>query len=159
MRIFAEIVDASTMSVSAVLERANALARSGADVIDLGCLPDTPFDHLEETIAALKAAGLKVSVDSADVSELARAARSGADHLLSLDEHSLEILPDGSKIVPILVANPHGDLGSLQRAAKLARARGIESFSIRFSIQFISASPPRSGGTSSCVGASRKPKS
>jgi dihydropteroate synthase-like protein len=126
MRIFAEIVDASTMSVAAVLERAHALARSGADVIDLGCLPDTAFDHLEQTIAALKAVGLKVSVDSANLSELARAARAGADHLLSLDEHSLEILPDGSKIVPVLVANPHGDLDSLQRAARLARARGID---------------------------------
>ncbi len=67
-----------------------------------------------------------MSVDSADVSELARAARSGADHLLSLDERSLEILPDGSRIIPILVANPHGDLGSLQRAATIARARGID---------------------------------
>lgn len=125
MRIFAEIVDASTMSVSAVVERAKSLARSGADVIDLGCLPDTAFDHLEQTIAALKASGLKVSVDSADVLELSRAARAGADHLLSLDERSLEILPDGSNIVPILVANPHGDLASLQRAARRARARGI----------------------------------
>jgi dihydropteroate synthase len=125
MRIFAEIVDASTMSVDAVLERAQALVKAGADVIDLGCLPDTPFDHIEDTIAALKGAGLKVSVDTANISELERAARAGADHLLSLDEHSLSILPDGSPLVPILVPNPHGDLDSLQRAASIARTRGI----------------------------------
>jgi dihydropteroate synthase-like protein len=81
---------------------------------------------MEETIAALKAAGLKVSVDSANVAELARAVAAGADHLLSLDEETLSILPDGATIVPVLVPRPHGDLDSLQRAARIARARGIE---------------------------------
>jgi dihydropteroate synthase-like protein len=125
MRIFAEIVDASKMSVSEVLEKARGLVRAGADVIDLGCLPDTPFDHMEETISALKAEGFKVSVDSANVGELSRAVAAGADHLLSLDEETLSILPDNSPLVPILVPRPHGDLDSLQRAAKIARARGI----------------------------------
>ncbi|CAJ0874542.1 hypothetical protein AMST5_02612 [freshwater sediment metagenome] len=126
MRIFAEIVDASKMSVSEVLEKARGLVRAGADVIDLGCLPDTPFDHMEETISALKAEGFKVSVDSANVGELSRAVAAGADHLLSLDEETLSILPDNSPLVPILVPRPHGDLDSLQRAAKIARARGID---------------------------------
>jgi dihydropteroate synthase-like protein len=127
MRIFAEIVDASIMSVAAIVERGRALSAAGADVIDLGCLPDTAFGHMEETVAALHAAGLKVSVDSADLSELERAVRAGADHLLSLDEHSLRILPDRSPIVPILVPKPHGDLDSLQRAAASARERGISA--------------------------------
>jgi dihydropteroate synthase-like protein len=126
MRIFAEIVDASKMSASEVLEKARGLVRAGADVIDLGCLPDTPFDHMEETISALKAEGFKVSVDSANVGELSRAVAAGADHLLSLDEETLSILPDNSPLVPILVPRPHGDLDSLQRAAKIARARGID---------------------------------
>ncbi|MBI1869289.1 MAG: dihydropteroate synthase [Methylocystis sp.] len=125
MRMFAEIVDASTMSVEAIVARARVLHRSGANVIDLGCLPDTPFAHLEEAIVALKAAGLEVSVDSADVGELERGARAGANYLLSLDEHSLNILPDASPTVAILVANPHGDLDSLQRAGKIAKARHI----------------------------------
>ena len=66
IRIFAEIVDASALTVEAILERARGYAKAGADVIDLGCLPDTPFPHLEDAIAALKAEGYKVSVDSAD---------------------------------------------------------------------------------------------
>lgn len=126
MRLFAEIVDASTMSVKAIVERASRLRAAGADVIDLGCLPDTPFAHMEETIAALHAQGLRVSVDSANIEELKRAAAAGADHLLSLDEHSLDILPQGSTLAPILVPAPHGDLDSLQRAAAKARARGID---------------------------------
>ena len=44
MRIFAEIVDASKMSVADIVGQARAnSATAGADVIDLGCLPDTPF--------------------------------------------------------------------------------------------------------------------
>ncbi|ATQ69140.1 MULTISPECIES: DUF6513 domain-containing protein [Methylosinus] len=125
MRIFAEIVDASIMSVDEVVARAQALTEAGADVIDLGCLPDTPFPHMEETIRALKARGFKVSLDSARRDELERGACAGADHLLSLDEHTLSILPDHSSLVPILVPNPHGDLDSLQRAARIAESRGI----------------------------------
>ncbi|BDV33527.1 DUF6513 domain-containing protein [Methylocystis iwaonis] len=126
MRIFAEIVDASKMSVAEVVAKARALRGAGADVIDLGCLPDTPFDHMEETIAALKSEGFKVSVDSASVAELTRAAQAGVDHLLSLDEETLSILPDNSPLAPILVPRPHGDLDSLQRAARIARRRGID---------------------------------
>lgn len=127
MQIFAEIVDASKMSVADISIKARELAAAGADVIDLGCLPDTPFDHLEETIAALKVHGLKVSVDSANVAELERAAKAGVDHLLSLDEETLSILPDNSPIIPILTPRPHGDLDSLQRAARRARERGISA--------------------------------
>ncbi|WP_159729017.1 DUF6513 domain-containing protein [Methylosinus sp. Ce-a6] len=125
MRIFAEIVDASIMSVDEVIARATMLKEAGADVIDLGCLPDTPFPHMEETIGALKERGFSVSLDSAKREELERGARAGADHLLSLDEHSLAILPDNSPLVPILVPHPHGDLDSLQRAARLAEKRGV----------------------------------
>ena len=46
--IFAEIVDAPRLSVAAIVERARTLVRDGADVIDVGCLPETPFAHLED---------------------------------------------------------------------------------------------------------------
>jgi hypothetical protein len=39
--IFAEIVDATLMSPEQTVERARLLQEEGADVIDLGCLPDT----------------------------------------------------------------------------------------------------------------------
>jgi dihydropteroate synthase-like protein len=124
IRIFAEIVDASALPVAAILARAGAMRKAGADVIDVGCLPETPFPHLEETIHALKAEGHKVSVDSADPSELSRGARAGADFLLSLDETTLDIA-EGTKTVPVLVSKPHGDLDSLVRAAEEAARRGL----------------------------------
>jgi hypothetical protein len=45
--IFAEIVDAPFLEPEAILARARRYAGDGADVIDIGCLPDTPFPHLE----------------------------------------------------------------------------------------------------------------
>src|ERR1700752_1253401 len=87
IRIFAEIVDASALGVDAILTRAAAMRAVGADVIDLGCLPDTPFPHLEDAVRALVAAGCRVSVDSADPDELRRGGRAGAEFLLSLTEH------------------------------------------------------------------------
>ena len=126
MRIFAEIVDASALSVDAILARATAMRAAGADVIDLGCLPDTPFPHLEDAVRALKAAGLPVSVDSAATDELRRAARAGADFLLSLTEHTLDVARD-SGATPVLIPATHGDLASLLRAAEAADKRGISA--------------------------------
>src|SRR3712207_5857196 len=62
-RIFAEIVEAASLPVEAILARAARLRADGGDVIDLGCLPGTPFPHLAEAVQALKAEGHLVSVD------------------------------------------------------------------------------------------------
>jgi dihydropteroate synthase-like protein len=124
MRIFAEIVDASELTVDTILARATAMRAAGADVIDLGCLPDTPFSHLEDAVRELKRAGLQVSVDSAVREELQRGARAGADFLLSLTERSVDIAAD-SAATPILIPAEHGDLPSLLRAAEAADKRGI----------------------------------
>jgi dihydropteroate synthase len=125
LRIFAEIVDAPTLTVEQFVGRAKKLNAEGADVIDIGCHPDVPFPHLEDTIAALRKEGFKVSVDSGNVDELRRGARAGADFVLSLDETTLDAI-DGTKAVPVLVSKPHGDLSSLIRAIDLAKTKGIE---------------------------------
>jgi dihydropteroate synthase-like protein len=126
MRIFAEIVDASQLGVDAILMRAASMRAAGADVIDLGCLPDTPFPHLEETVRALRSSGHDVSVDSADTEELRRGAKAGAQFLLSLNEATLAVADD-TGAVPVLVPATHGDLPSLLRAAEAADKRGISA--------------------------------
>ncbi len=124
LRIFAETIEAPMLSTEELVKRARAQRAAGADVIDIGCQPGTPFPHLEATIAALKAEGFKVSVDSGDEAELRRGAVAGADYLLSLDESNLDIVK-GTACVPILVPKPHGDLDSLLRAIDKAEAAGI----------------------------------
>ena len=124
LRIFAEIVDAPSITVEQMVERAGKLKAEGADVIDIGCQPDVPFPQLEDMIAALRKGGFKVSVDSGNVEELHRGAKAGADYVLSLDETTLDAVA-GTKTVPVLVPKPHGDLASLVRAIDLCRAKGI----------------------------------
>jgi dihydropteroate synthase-like protein len=124
MRIFAEIVDASTMTVDQIVERAASMRTAGADVIDIGCRPDTAFPHLEDTVRALRAGGFAVSVDSAASDELRRGGAAGANFLLSLTEHTLDIAAE-TGATPILIPASHGDLASLLRAAEAASMRGI----------------------------------
>ena len=106
-----------------ILARAEDYVRKGANVIDLGGLPDTPFPHLEQAVKALKAKGYKVSVDSADPEELLRGGKAGADYLLSLNEDTLAIA-DQVKSTPVLIPKEHGDLPSLYRAMDALDAKG-----------------------------------
>lgn len=124
INIFAEIIDATAMSVEDILASAEDYSHRGADVIDLGCLPDTPFPHLEDTVKALKEYGYKVSVDSADPEELLRGGRAGADYLLSLDETRLHIADEVSS-VPVLIPATHGDMDSLRRAMAVLDEKGL----------------------------------
>ena len=124
IRIFAEIVDASALSIDALVARARTLAAAGADVIDIGCLPETPFPLLGEAVRTLKAEGFAVSVDSANTDELRIGAGAGADYLLSLDENTLPLAFE-HKVTPVLIPSASGDLDSLGRAIDAAEKAGI----------------------------------
>ncbi|MES2501409.1 MAG: DUF6513 domain-containing protein [Pseudomonadota bacterium] len=115
VQIFAEIVDAPDLSVDAIVEKALRFQAQGADVIDLGCLPSKSFAHLKDSIQALKALGLKVSVDSMRADDLLLAGKSGADYLLSLTEKTLWIA-DEVEATPILIPAKPGNMASLYRA-------------------------------------------
>ena len=125
LRIFAEITDAPRLEVDGILRLAHDYRRDGADVIDLGCLPETPFEHLELAIVALKAEGFLVSVDSLDNQDLLRGGKVGADFLLSLHEHSLWVA-DEVAAIPVLIPAKHQDLDSLDRAIAGMKSRGRE---------------------------------
>lgn len=122
-RLFVEIVDAPQLTVDAIGQRAQELAAQGADVIDLGCLPATPFPHLEDAVAHVKSLGHAVSVDSLEPDELLRGGRAGADFLLSLNEDTLWIA-DEVAATPILIPSEAGDLASLERAMAALDGKG-----------------------------------
>lgn len=115
VQIFAEIVDAPHLTVDAILAKAASFVAQGADVIDLGCLPGQPFVHLADTVRALKAAGLMVSVDSMSTDDLLLAGKNGADYLLSLTEKSLWVADEVAS-TPILIPAKPGSMASLYRA-------------------------------------------
>jgi Family of unknown function (DUF6513) len=117
-QIFAEIVDAPDLSVDKIVAKAEKFSAQGANVIDLGCLPNKPFLHLKEAIQTLKSAGFQVSVDSMNSDELLLAGKSGADYLLSLTEKTLWIA-DEVAATPILIPAKPGNLASLYRAIEI----------------------------------------
>jgi len=125
--IFAEIVDAPQLGVAAIVERAHALRRDGADVIDLGCLPETSFAHLEDCVQALKGEGFAVSVDSVDPQELLRGGRAGADYLLSLTADTLWVADEVAS-TPVLIPRVPADEASLVAAIESMRTRGRAFF-------------------------------
>jgi dihydropteroate synthase-like protein len=122
VKIFAEITDAPNLTVPEILNRALYYRKNGADVIDLGCLPSTPFPHIEDAIAALKQANFLVSLDSLEPDDLLRGGKAGADYLLSLHESTLWIADEVSA-TPILIAETHTDLKSLDRAIATMQAK------------------------------------
>lgn len=123
VKIFAEIVEAPDLTVDAILRKAEHYRLQGADVIDLGCLPNTQFPHLVEAIQALQAAGFKVSVDSLNPEDLLLAGRAGADYLLSLTEKTLWIADEVASI-PILIPARPGNMTSLYHAIESLQKNG-----------------------------------
>ena len=112
--IFAEITDAPNLSVSEILDIATSYRNDGADVIDIGCLPNVKFNHLSETVQELKKHDFYVSVDSHDNDELITGGKSGADYLLSIKSDNMFIL-DEVESNPVLI--PHnGDMNTLFNA-------------------------------------------
>ena len=122
VNIFAEIVDAPNLTVDQIIQRAAYYKKNGANVIDIGCLPETPFPHLEETIRSLKQEGFTVSIDSLEEDDLMRGGKAGADFMLSLTNKSMWIA-DEVEAIPILIPEVHGDLSSLDHAMSVLQAK------------------------------------
>ena len=122
LKFFAEIVDAPNMTIDQIVKRALKYKKEGANIIDLGCLPDTDFKHLEQSVKALKKLKFKVSVDSASANELLRGGKAGADYILSLNEKNFDIA-DKIKSIPVLIPAKPGDLKSLFRIIEIFKKK------------------------------------
>ncbi len=122
-KIFAEIVDAPNIDVDEIIRRAYYYKSNGADVIDIGCLPGTPFPHLSDCIRTLKQEGFTVSIDSLEDEDLLCGGKAGADYMLSLTEKSLWIA-DEVETTPILIPQAHGDLSTLDKAIEILTGKG-----------------------------------
>ena len=100
--IFGEIVEAPNQSPEATLEIAQHYRAGGADIIDIGFMPDTPFPQFKDTITLLKEHRFKVSVDTHNTEQLLQASQYGADYLLSLKQDTLWVA-DESEATPIVI--------------------------------------------------------
>ncbi len=92
-KILAEIVDAYKLSFDQILTCAEYFRASGADIIDLGCPVKGRFPNVGEVVAALKARGFAVSIDTFEAEDILQADRAGVDYVLSVNSHNLELAP------------------------------------------------------------------
>ncbi len=94
IRILAEINNAPSWEPEALFRQAAYFAESGAEFIDVGCTPGTPFPGLGATVRGLRERGYRVSVDSFDTGEIEAAVAAGAELVLSVNGQNAEVARD-----------------------------------------------------------------
>ncbi len=112
IEILAEINHASNLNRAELLNLARHFAHDGADVIDLGCDPGSTWAGIGDAVKALRDEGLRVSVDSMNVAEIATAATAGAELVLSVNASNRAATADWGIEVVAVPDNP-ADLGGL----------------------------------------------
>ena len=105
IEILAEINNAPKLTPAACHAAAEYYHVSGADIIDIGCTPGLPFPRLGDVVRELRAAGMRVSVDTFDHGEIRTAVEAGAEMVLSVNGSNLdaarELAGTGAKAVVI----------------------------------------------------------
>lgn len=113
-KILAEIVEAPSLSLGQILERASYYRASGADLIDIGGAVDRPFPHVGRVVRALKAEGFAVSIDSHHREDILAAGQAGVDLVLSLTSDNLELAKELA-CPAVVIPDEAEDLSSLYR--------------------------------------------
>ncbi len=105
IEILAEINNAAKLSREQIRAAAEYFQASGADVIDIGCTPGLAFPTLGEIVRELRAADMRVSVDSFEPSEIRMAVEAGAELVLSVNGSNRDVARDlagsGARVVAI----------------------------------------------------------
>lgn len=83
IEILAEINHAARCSERELFAQAEHFRNSGADVIDLGCIPGETWEEIGTATRRLREAGFRVSVDSFNRREVEAAVENGAELVLS----------------------------------------------------------------------------
>jgi dihydropteroate synthase-like protein len=90
IEILAEINHAPHLTEKELLGQADSYRRSGADMIDLGCIPGESWSAIGQSIKQLRDEGFRVSVDSFERAEVEQAVAAGAELVLSCNHSNVE---------------------------------------------------------------------
>lgn len=125
IKILAEIVDASQLTVAEVVKRAKYYKNNGADIIDIGAEYSSSFSHLKNVIRTLKQEGFQVSIDSLQKEHIVAADEAGVDMVLSVNSSNIDIVKDlNSKLV--VIPDEEDDLASLYKNVDKLECLGKE---------------------------------
>lgn len=90
IEILAEINHAPRMSDDAIVALSTHYRDSGADLIDLGCIPGESWNRASDVTRRLVDEGFRVSIDSFDRTEVEAAVHAGAELVLSCNQSNVE---------------------------------------------------------------------
>jgi dihydropteroate synthase len=127
IEIVAEINNAPRLTRDAVRREAERYRASGADLIDIGCTPGLEFPSLGDLVRELVDAGMRVSVDSLDPSEIRTAVEAGAELVLSVNGSNIEVaqaLADRTARF-VVIPDMGGGLDSLEPTVAKLQAWGV----------------------------------
>ncbi|MEO8634385.1 MAG: DUF6513 domain-containing protein [Gemmatimonadales bacterium] len=127
IEILAEINNAPKRTRAQVRAEAEHYRDSGADVIDLGCTPGVPFPELGLIVRELREAGLRVSIDSFDPTEIRTAVAAGAELVLSINGSNREVINDlrGTGVRVVAMPDFGASLGTLDATIDALNAASI----------------------------------
>ncbi len=121
IEILAEINHAPRLSFDALLRQANSYRNSGADVIDLGCVPGETWPNAGDVVRQLKCEGFRLSIDSFDRAEVEASVEAGAELVLSCNVTNREWLSQLNVETVVLPDEP-SDLASWNATQTLLTA-------------------------------------
>ncbi len=124
IEILAEINAAPLMERTELLAVARQLAKDGADLIDVGCLPGTTWSQIGDAIRALRDDGHRVSIDSWNEQEVAAAVAAGAELVLSVNSTNCRAATDWGCPV-VVIPDDFATLGGLEESLDVLSRAGI----------------------------------
>ncbi|HEX6535746.1 MAG TPA: DUF6513 domain-containing protein [Gemmatimonadaceae bacterium] len=116
IEIVAEINNAPRLTREEIRRAAEHYREDGADVIDIGCTPGLEFPSLGDVVRELVDAGVRVSVDSFEPSEILAAADAGASLVLSVNGSNLDVARElaGRDVRVVVIPDFGGPLETLE---------------------------------------------
>jgi dihydropteroate synthase-like protein len=114
IEIIAEINHAPQLTDRQIVSMATNYRASGANIIDIGCIPGNSWSRAGEVTQLLRREGFRISIDSFDQAEVESAVAAGAELVLSCRSENVGWLTDLPVEVVVIPDDPHV-IGSLQQ--------------------------------------------
>lgn len=123
IEIIAEINHAPRMSDREIVQLARRYRSSGADWIDVGCIPGDTWSRCGHVVQSLVDEGFRVSIDSFDRREVETAVEAGAELVLSCNSTNVEWASEIDAEFVIIPDDPH-DLSTMDATVEAMKSHG-----------------------------------